>query len=174
MTHLGTLHGYQFTTGSDIDDIRGSNVYGLEDKKLGKIHDVIFDHTTGDIRYVVVDTGGLLSSKKFIIPADRLSPSIENENDYSANLTKEQVEAFPPYDEEDVGQDDRWNNYETRYQAVWTATPVQHRVGSERNLTPNLGTRWSRFENRLRQNRETVISGCEVCDSAATRQRKVS
>ncbi len=45
MAHFGTLHGYKFTTGSDIDDIRGSSVYGLEDKKPGKIDDVIFDQT---------------------------------------------------------------------------------------------------------------------------------
>jgi uncharacterized protein YrrD len=42
-------------------DIRGSKLYGLNDEKLGKIDDVIFDHGTGEIRYVVVDTGGWLS-----------------------------------------------------------------------------------------------------------------
>lgn len=174
MAHLGTLHGYKFTTGADIDDIRGSHVYGLEDKKLGKIDDVIFDHMSADIRYVVVDTGGLLSSKKFIVPADRLILSTEHENDYSVHLTKEQVEAFPPYDENAIEQQDRWNAYETRYRAAWTDTPVQHRVGSERNITPNLGSRWSRFENRLRQSRDAVISECITCTPSATQQRKVS
>lgn len=167
MAHLGRLHGHQFTTGSDIDDIRGSNVYGLEDKKLGKIDDVIFDHMSGDIRYVVVDTGGLLSSKKFLVPADRLMPSTEHENDYAVNLTKEQIEAFPPYDENAVEAQDRWTDYETRYNAAWTDSPVQHRVGTEKNVTPSLGIRWSRFEDRLRRNREHVISGCSVCVAEA-------
>ena len=34
-------------------------MYGLDDEKLGKVDDVIFDHATGSIRYVVVDTGRL-------------------------------------------------------------------------------------------------------------------
>ena len=32
------------------------DVYGIGDEKLGKVDDVIFDHATGDVRYVVVDT----------------------------------------------------------------------------------------------------------------------
>jgi uncharacterized protein YrrD len=52
----------------DIDDIRGAAVYGLGDEKLGKIDDVIFDSDNGQIRYVVVHTGGWLSSRRFLVP----------------------------------------------------------------------------------------------------------
>jgi sporulation protein YlmC with PRC-barrel domain len=38
------------------EDIRGAKVYGRNDEKPGKIDDVIFDHETGAIQYVVVDT----------------------------------------------------------------------------------------------------------------------
>ena len=72
----------------------GSKLYGLNDEKLGKIDDVIFDHFTGVISYVVVDTGGWLSTKKFIVPADRLRASAEHKDDFAADLTKAQVEAF--------------------------------------------------------------------------------
>ena len=41
-------------------DIRGAELYGAKDEKLGKIDDVIFDHTSGSLRYAVVDTGGWL------------------------------------------------------------------------------------------------------------------
>src|SRR5262249_3369348 len=69
MAHSGTLRDFQFIqSGEDLDDVRGSHLYGLNDEKLGKIGDVIFDHSSGDIRYVVVATGGWLSSKKFIVP----------------------------------------------------------------------------------------------------------
>ena len=68
MTHIGTLRDYRFAEVDEAaDDIRGAKVYGMDDEKLGKIDDVIFDHATGAIRYVVVDTGGWLSSKKFIV-----------------------------------------------------------------------------------------------------------
>ncbi|MGI9102700.1 MAG: PRC-barrel domain-containing protein [Terriglobales bacterium] len=179
MAHLGRLHGHRFTSGSEIDDIRGSNVYGVEDKKLGKIDDVIFDHLSGDIKYVVVDTGGLLSTKRFIVPADRLMKSVEHENDYAVNLTKEQIETFPPYDENAVEAQDRWKDYETRYRAAWTDTPVQHRAGSDKNISPDLGERWKRFGTRLRSERDVIVGGCSICTPGRksveqpSRERKV-
>ena len=171
MTHVGRLHDYRFSDKS-VDDIRGSNIYGLEDDKLGKIDDLIFDHTTGEVRYVVVDTGGWLSSKRFIVPADRLRPSVEHEDDYIVSLTKEQIEAFPPYDENAVESQEKWNDYETRYRASWTDTPVMHQEGTDRTVTPTnagsglgsrLGNRWSRFEDRLRTERTHAIGSCNVC-----------
>ena len=65
MANYGMLRNYRFT--DDKEDIRGAKLFGLNDEKLGKIDDVIFDHNSGWIRYVVVDTGGWLSTKKFII-----------------------------------------------------------------------------------------------------------
>ena len=92
MANYGMLRNYRFTEAEE--DIRGSKLYGLDDEKLGKIDDVIFDHTTGLIRYVVVDTGGWLSTKKFIVPAERLRASDEHQDDFAADLTKKQVEDF--------------------------------------------------------------------------------
>ena len=137
MNHYGTLRDYRFAD-KDVDDIRGSNLYGRDDEKLGEIDDVIFDHSTGDIRHVVVDTGGWLSSKKFLVPADRLQPSAEHEDDYQVNLTKQQVEGFPAYDEDDVKDRDRWGDYEKRYDQAWTTTgDVMHREDSvDRIITP--------------------------------------
>jgi uncharacterized protein YrrD len=59
MAHCGLLRNYRFSDSSEAaEDIRGAKLYGVNDEKLGKIEDVIFDHSTGLIRYVVVDTGG--------------------------------------------------------------------------------------------------------------------
>lgn len=180
MAHYGTLKDYHFTT-ETADDVRGSSIYGMNDDKLGKIDDVIFDHTTGAIRYVVVDTGGWLKSRKFIVPADRLQPSPEHENDYVVNLTKNQIESFPLYDENAVESQERWGDYENRYQSAWTDSPVQHRVGSEKNVTPsvvpprgtsNLGRRWTAFEGRLRRERDVIVGHCSACTTG--RERKVS
>jgi hypothetical protein len=136
MNHYGTLRDYRFSE-KDADDIRGSDVYGLNDDKLGDIDDVIFDHGTGDIRYVVVDTGGWLSSKKFLVPAERLQPSSKHDDDYQVNLTKEQIENFPPYDEKTVTDNDRWQDYETRYNAGWADGEVMYRKDApDRIVTP--------------------------------------
>jgi sporulation protein YlmC with PRC-barrel domain len=255
MAHYGTLRDYRFSdTDAVANDIRGSRLYGLDDEKLGKIDDVIFDHTTGNIRYVVVDTGGWLSSKKFIVPADRLRSSAEHEDDFRVDLTTQHIEGFPPYDESDVESEEKWGDYENRYRSKWETGPVMHRAETDRNITPTTaqmtkgsgatgplnddadtadlnprgvsssgissrspvpsgtstassmtsqsgvnrsvtpmrsdtglgiepqgpGRRWSSFEEKLRQRRSEIISGCVNCGSQPSserlseRERKVS
>ena len=134
MSHYGTLRDVAVTQTSE--DIRGSHLYGVNDEKLGKIDDVIFNHSSGDIGYVVVDTGGWLSTKKFIVPADGLRASAKHDDDFETTLTKEQVESFPPYNESDLDSDSRWSNYEGRFRAKWVASPVMHREQTDRNITP--------------------------------------
>jgi hypothetical protein len=134
MAKHGMLRDFRFTDATE--DIRGSKLYGLNDEKLGKIDDVIFDYFTGLIGYVVVDTGGWLTSKKFIVPADRLRLSAEHEDDFAVDLNKQQVESFPPYNELDLESDEQWADYEGRYRAKWEANPVMHRADTDRNITP--------------------------------------
>lgn len=134
MAHYGTLRDMRFADASE--DIRGSQLYGLNDEKLGKIDDVIFDHSSGTIRYVVVDTGGWLNTKRFIVPADRLRASAKHNNDFEVPLNKEQVEDFPPYQESDLESENKWSGYENRYRSKWETGPVMHREGTDRNITP--------------------------------------
>ncbi len=136
MPHYGLLRDYRFDDLGTDEDIRGSNVYGRDDEKLGKIDDVIFDHSTGVIRYVVVDTGGWFTHKKFLVPPHRLHSSAEHKDDFAVNLDKQQIETLPPYSESDVESEDKWKAYEKRYDETWHAGPVQHRKGSDRDITP--------------------------------------
>lgn len=158
MAHYSTLQNYRFSDSEAAsEDIRGASVYGRDDEKLGKIDDVIFDHGSGAIRYVVIDTGGWLSSKKFLVPPQQLRQSAKHKNDFAINLDKKQIENFPPYNEKDVTSEDRWRDYESRYQAAWMSGPVQHRKGSDHNITPtasemppepgSIGSQISRAEN---------------------------
>ena len=134
MAHLGTLRDYKFAT--DAEDIRGSNVYGPGDENLGTIDDIIFNHASGEIRYLVVDTGGWLSSRKFLIPGDRIQFSEKHVNDFSAPLTKQQIEHFPAYDEKLLERSEDWEAYERKYKEIWEADPVMHIKGSGRVLIP--------------------------------------
>ena len=47
MPHYGTLKDARFADAAD--DIRGSHLHRLNDEKLGKIDDVIFDHSVTQI-----------------------------------------------------------------------------------------------------------------------------
>lgn len=137
MTHYGTLKDYRFTTPMEAsDDIRGAKVYGRDDDKLGKIDDVVLDHSTGHVRYAVIDAGGWLSSKKFVVPPDRLRQSSEHPKDFEISASKQDIEELPRYNEGDLESGHTWEDYERRYKAAWDDGPVQHRKGSDRDITP--------------------------------------
>ena len=135
MPHYGTLRARNYVT-TEAEDIRGASVYGTADDKLGKIDDVIFDHTSGRIIYVVIDTGGWLTTKKFLVPANQLSESAQHDGDYVVDLSKKQIEKFPVYKEEDVESEENWGLYEDRYRDAWSETGILHRDGSSRTVTP--------------------------------------
>ncbi len=134
MAHYGMLK--ETRIGDATEDIRGSHLYGFNDEKLGKIDDVIFDHSTGTIRYIVVDTGGWLTTKKFLVPTETLRASTKHDDDFEVNLSKRQIESFPPYNESDLDSQSKWADYEGRYRSDWVTSPVMHRAETDRNLTP--------------------------------------
>ena len=134
MAQYGTLRNYQLEDAAE--DIRGSHVYGLNDEKLGKITDVVLNTASGEILYVVVDTGGWLTTKEFIVPANRIRVSATHENDFEVQLSKSQIENFPPYNQKDVETEKTWNDYENRYRSKWVDGPVMHREATDRNITP--------------------------------------
>ncbi len=134
MAHYGTLADHRFS--DQADDIRGCTLYGVDGDKLGKIDDVIFDHGSGDIRYVVIDTGGWLRSKKFIVPADRVHVYDRDKDAYQVDLVRAHVERFPPYDEKSVHSERDWSDYEHRYRDAFHDSVVLHRTGSNRTITP--------------------------------------
>jgi len=155
MAHYSTLRGYEFST-ADIEDVRGAAVYGPNDKKLGKIHDVIFDHTNGNITYIVIDTGGWLTTKKFLVPANQLSDSAKHDKDFVVDLTQEQIERFPKYDESDLESDAKWSMYENRYRDAWGEGSVLHRESSNRTVTPSpTETEWPPVGRTLSGDRQS-------------------
>jgi len=133
MAVYGNLRDYKFTEGED--DIRGSDVYAANGEKLGEIDDVVFDSPSGELKYVVIDTGGWLSTKKFLVPARQIMES-EDDLDFHVSLTKEQIERFPKYDEKELHSEERWRDYEKRYHEVLAGGPVLHREGSTHTITP--------------------------------------
>jgi sporulation protein YlmC with PRC-barrel domain len=137
MAHYGTLGDYRFNdTEEAASDIRGAKVYGPDDEHLGKIDDVVFDRASGAIVYVVIDTGGWLSSNKFIVPPREVRPSVQHEHDFLVNLTKQQIERLPAYDGKTLTSQDKWEEYERWYRSKWEEDPVMHRAATDRNITP--------------------------------------
>ena len=137
MTRYGTLGDYRFSNTQEAAiDIRGAKIYGRDDEKLGEIDDVIFDEVTGGIVYIVVDTGGWLKTKRFVVPPEQIRPSMQHEDDFRVDLSKEQIESFPAYDDTELTSEEQWADYEKRYRSKWAGGPVMHREGTDRNITP--------------------------------------
>lgn len=137
MAHYGSLGDYRFAdTQEAANDIRGAKVYGPNNEHLGKIDDVIFDRASGSIVYVVIDTGGWLSSNKFIVPPGEIRPSVQHEHDFLVNLTKQQIESLPAYDGKSLTSKEKWDDYERSYRSKWEEDPIMHRKATDRNITP--------------------------------------
>lgn len=177
MAHYGRLGKY--VTDDPSQDIRGRDLYGWNDEKLGRINDVIFDHSAGDIAYVIVDTGGWFKSKKFVMPAARLRLSHKHDGDFACDLTKRQVESFPPYEESHLSSEQKWSDYENLYRSAWESLPVIFRAELTRRAEPTteaetsglsagetelkLTKSWSAFQALLRQRRMQLIAQCSFC-----------
>ena len=133
MPHYGILREYRF---EDVDDVRGADVYGVNDEKLGTIDDVIFDHASGDIRYIVLKTGGLLSRRNVMVPANRIEPYGHHEDKFYAELDNERLEMLPEFHDESLKSEGAWSHYEKAYERRWNDSDVMHNRVTGRILTP--------------------------------------
>lgn len=134
MAHCGSL-GTQ-TVSDDVRDIRGTTIRGSDGAKLGTVDDVIFDHDTMEIRYLVVDSDGWLEAGTFLLPADRISADKKHEDGLATDVTKEQIRNSPQYDEKSLRSEDEWKKYEQEFKTYWEEDPVMHMKGSDRIITP--------------------------------------
>lgn len=133
MPHYGILREHKF---EDINDVRGAEVYGVNDEKLGKIEDVVFDHASGDIRYVVLNTGGLFSRKKIMVPANRILPYGNHEDKFYAELDKERLEMLPEFNEDMLKSEQTWSSHEKDHEKRWNEGAVLYRKDTGRIITP--------------------------------------
>jgi sporulation protein YlmC with PRC-barrel domain len=156
MAHYGTLR--QTRLEQDVDDLRGAEVYGVNDEKLGKIDDVIFDHGSGDIRYVVVETGGLFSKKSFLVPANRVSPYGNHQDKFYAELDKERIQMLPEYDENALKSESNWSEYEKHYEDQWKNGALMYNTSTGRIITPPTEqVSGTRTENPSRESRTSEL-----------------
>jgi uncharacterized protein (TIGR02271 family) len=78
-----------------IDDY---TVYTEEGDKVGSVEDGLFDDTTGQFRYLVIDTGSWIFGKKVLLPIGRAQFDNNQQRVNVRGLTKKQVEDLPEYD----------------------------------------------------------------------------
>jgi hypothetical protein len=164
-----SLRNYQFSEGFK-DDVRGSSVYGVNEEQLGKIDDLIFDEKTGSIKYAVIDSGGWLQSRRFLLPPEQLQQSHQHDGDFEASYTKQQIERFPAFHEEIFTFQERFDEYERSYLDVYAPTSAGipgREVPSQSPLSP----RFLKFQEEMARNREQSTT-TEIGASSQKPERK--
>lgn len=80
-----------------IKELKGHPVKAT-DGVIGKVEDFLFDDRVWELRYLVVDTGGWLNSRKVLItPRHLVSPDPAiYDKDFPVTLTKQEIEDSPP------------------------------------------------------------------------------
>ena len=96
------------------DDIKNFSVYDRTNDKIGSVHDIIVDES-GRFRYLVIDTGFWIFGKKVLLPVGKASIDYSQSRIYAKELTKDQAENLPEYDD-DMTID---YNYEERVRRVY-------------------------------------------------------
>jgi hypothetical protein len=103
--------------GNYLNNIRGINIYGIDNEKLGTVDDALVDDVTGDLRYLLVDSGWL-RSHRFLVPADQIF-SYNDSDDLYANLHKADVESLPELRDDTLLTSDAFAMYESDYRRAW-------------------------------------------------------
>jgi sporulation protein YlmC with PRC-barrel domain len=134
MAHYGTLESQ--TVFEDVRDVRGTTVRGSNGEKIGSVNDVIFDHDSMEIRYLVIDSGGWLEAGTFLLPADYVTADESDKDALSVKVTRKEIEDSPRFNKKSLRSEDEWKKYEQEYKRYWEEEPVMHLKGSDRIITP--------------------------------------
>lgn len=144
MAHYGMLRDYRFS--ADADDIRGADLYA-SDGKIGTVKDVVFDHESGDIRYLVAE----VKNRKVLLPTSHIFRAADDEGSFETDLTKDEAAQLPQFDEKQLEAEHDWekhnekhrdywkereDRYEAEYKKKWEEDPVMHMAGSTNIIEP--------------------------------------
>ncbi len=168
MAHYSLLRDYRFANA--VDDIRGATLYGSSDEQIGTMDDIVFDHETGDTRYVVVDVG----HHKILLPSGKVYRS-SKEDGFETDLSKTESLALPVFDEAMLESANHWTEHEKlhldawhkrveqftkEYQKSYSNDPVKHREGSDHFITP--GPSDMPPEPATTERKRRVVSGADL------------
>lgn len=97
----------------DNIDLIGFDLY-VREEKIGSVADMLVEDT-GNLRYLVVNTGGWVLGKKVLLPIGKAKFTYNAKRAQVEGLTKAQVENLPTYSETDTVDRD----YEERVRSVY-------------------------------------------------------
>lgn len=85
----------------ELSAARGAPVYTADNEKIGKVEEIYLDDQTQRPEWVGVSGGGVLSSKRFLVPVQGADLS---DDGFRVPYAKEQVETTPDIDSDHIDQ----------------------------------------------------------------------
>lgn len=85
--------------------VKGFHIHAV-DGEIGHVDDFLFDETTWDLRYLVVDTSNWIGGKRVLVsPSVIVGTDVERER-IDVSLTRDQIERSKSLDTADVPLDE--------------------------------------------------------------------
>ena len=101
MAHATYASRLRFLDADDMDDssleLRGMDVRGHDNAKLGDIDGFIVDATTGKLYHLVVDSGGWFTSRRFLLPIGHVTVD-RNAKAVRVDVTRDALGRYPEFD----------------------------------------------------------------------------
>lgn len=104
------------------DRVEGTAVYNAEGERLGTVRRFMVDKASGQVEHAELSFGGMfgIGNKHYPLPWQALTYDTEK-GGYVVNVTKEQLESAPSYEEE-TGQPDYDDAYNMRVYSYYGFT----------------------------------------------------
>jgi hypothetical protein len=124
MEHTTHTSRLRYLDADDLDDSIGRfndlEVYGNDGAQLGELDGFLVEHGAGTVHYLVVDSGGWFTSRRFLLPAEHVTVDREA-NAVRANVSKASLQGYPDFDEDRFGRfsDDEYHAYRRRLGSAW-------------------------------------------------------
>jgi hypothetical protein len=83
---------------NDIVDYDGLNVFGSDDREIGRIDGFIVDIDARRAAYIVIDSGGWFSSRRLLLPIGHATIAPDRRS-LRVDVTQEALRRLPEYDE---------------------------------------------------------------------------
>lgn len=163
MVHYATLNNRALSSG--ISEAIGAVLCGRAGRKIASICNIVFDHGSGHIRYLVADCG---HDRRVLIPPERVIQSPDKKG-FVCEFTLENLARLPVFNDRLLEDPSTWRDYEQLYQSVLENTRSKSKsMQIDRGREPG----WREFEQRLRQELRQIRRDCEIC--SAIRSRKIA
>jgi sporulation protein YlmC with PRC-barrel domain len=98
MTTASAVDSKETTSLIASDKVEGTAVYGIDQKKIGKLERVMIDKTSGKVAHAVLSFGGFMGMGEDYYPVPWAMLKYDaNLGGYRVNLTKDQLDKAPKY-----------------------------------------------------------------------------